>query len=1068
MAAIVPRGTNLRIASAEFLRVKGGTFIDTLYNLDVRGAYRVWYRFRAPFSGHLAREKAYWSDSYGSSPGSYASGTGGRIFGQLYQCDETSGEAITSAGVFATRLRIPANKTMVNGVYQTRSQVFSEDSITSSKPLVEGTLYIWVNENQDSNPAVNWSSLDAYGTAIPMGRPIQHLSPMDWACGYIIDGVYQDWTRVGPNGGTSYYCAPVAQYFMADGRSFGFSPMESGNASSRWTETNRPIEQYYPAISARTLSGLFVTASKVSGSGGLAVSLWNYTSGAQIGETLTINDPGNSASTGVFGGNTIAIHQWYDVAFNNPVSLPAGANIGLRMSPQGSAVWRFGSYRNGSYYGFSQPAANSECYARWQDSGSAWRSLDLWNKGADGSARDNNWRVGMYLAETTAPVDPGGPTEPETPVTGLTFNTIVGPASKAIALSSIARTMTKGQINASQCQYAQQQIGSSGVDLDLMVGGIVCHSVRIPGMPTVSGNRVRFALGAETYAFLADVSTTSSITARIKAVNGSIDFRAPVNGGQVALSRNISTGIGFIPGDISILWDPSLDGTTTTGGVISGAFDITVNSDSIGKGSGPSGSTNEAGYVSYRGGIYRALQAAGRSFTVKGASGWANGVRGSTTWTATSAQGGSRLIAGTSPNILSLAQSYATTNPASSYANTILVHSGGVNDLYAGRSQSQIVADYQTAISQNKSILPGIVQVVVGLIPSPDASAGLVNAVANLCQSLDDGRTVFWVDPRFLTGAHFSDSAHLNQTGADLLGARIGETILNRVLASGTTTPTNPGDTTGTGSGTTLAQLIAQNQAHEVMPYVANPSQLYTRRPFKIFERETYGGSGTTFSLMGANCMPSWFNPANKSSLATQWFTDFVPWWVVCCQRNSSGGNANGNTNAAILIDLMQLLIWRGGTSWDAARDGSTSWTGSYNYDFTTFQSGASSRTVSGGGVICRMSANGQQVIHGGGAGIRGISSPSTVRGVVYRVRMQLVDWTTGRPLSDSNARLAAYCGADVVPPGGSANSSFLPLNYAPGLGCGAFIAALPTQRYMTFTTLTNDQLAVARVPGYN
>ncbi len=274
---------------------------------------------------------------------------------------------------------------------------------------------------------------------------------------------------------------------------------------------------------------------------------------------------------------------------------------------------------------------------------------------------------------------------------------------------------------------------------------------------------------------------------------------------------------------------------------------------------------------------------------------------------------------------------------------------------------------------------------------------------------------------------------------------------------SGPTTPTEPS------GGVTIAQLIAQQTAHEVWPFVANPGRLYTQRPFKITE-ETVGV--LNFSLKGSALMPSWFAPVNNR--ATLLNTDFgclVPWWLTCNRRTSqsTNTNANSNPNAAVRVSGMQLLIWRGGNNWDPPINGTTSWAGSYANDFTTFQSGAEYRR-DGFDVIAKASPSGLQVIHGGGSTVASVSNPDTVKGVVFRVLMQAVDYLTGQPIT---AMVTGYCGVDAVPVGGSANTSFQPQNYAPGLGSAAFLEIGPVARYCSFTTMTAEQLLAFPPPGY-
>ena len=266
-----------------------------------------------------------------------------------------------------------------------------------------------------------------------------------------------------------------------------------------------------------------------------------------------------------------------------------------------------------------------------------------------------------------------------------------------------------------------------------------------------------------------------------------------------------------------------------------------------------------------------------------------------------------------------------------------------------------------------------------------------------------------------------------------------------------------------------LAELIAQQQAHEVWPFIANQNGGgYREAPFKIADM-TVGAAN--FSMLGSTLMPneSWFQPSNRAELAPLFWRRIDPWWVIFNRRASKAAttNANTNPNAAVKISNHQLLIYRGGGVWDAPYAAGTAWAGSYLNDFTSSVAGASYRIDGNGAYICKCSADGTKVIHGGGFGPTDIPNPSTVRGIFYRLEAQAVDYNTGAPLD--GAMVGVYTGADPLPyPNRNANNSFTGYNWAPGAGCSAFIAARSTPRFSMFSTMTTAQLNANPPPGYN
>lgn len=517
-----------------------------------------------------------------------------------------------------------------------------------------------------------------------------------------------------------------------------------------------------------------------------------------------------------------------------------------------------------------------------------------------------------------------------------------------------------------------------------------------------------------------------------------------VSGTDFILTTNLQVSSGIAVGSLQMFFDPALDQSQ----VVSGAVILAFVGDSFKKGAGPVGNIAESEYMSDRSAIYNGLRAAGLTVTVRGVAAYSNPMRGGGP-EATAAQGGIRISQGGGLTISSMLDLLKAENPASDYSNWIINIAAGRNDAWQGVAGAQIATEWQALATKAESLFPGATFVYQGIQPTLGESESVTGPTATYLNGRDGGKIIH-VNLRAgvtWTAADFTSNFHWTEAGSNKAGAYTVQRILSRIQPS----------------NNRLEELIQQSKSHEVLPFVANPSQLYTQRPFVITDQTIGVGN---FSLLGRDLMPSWFNPGNKSQLLNTWFTDIHAWWVACNQRNSSGSNANAS-NAAVRVFYLEFLIWRGGNNWDQViRSGST-WVGSYNYNFVDFQSGAEWRFLSDGSVVCRPSYNGLQVAHGGGGGVQNIANPSQVRGVIMEVEHQLVDYATGEPISDSSARRALYCGADGLPPGGSANTSFQGLNYAPGLGSGSFVEVRNIRRRSRFTTMTEAQLRANRPPGY-
>lgn len=623
-----------------------------------------------------------------------------------------------------------------------------------------------------------------------------------------------------------------------------------------------------------------------------------------------------------------------------------------------------------------------------------------------------------------------------------TTQSLVQAARASATAGNVITPMANAVVNSIGADYNVRLKVGTTVYLSLQMSGsisIINKQLVIPNNGAVLEQLQNMAAELPgSYCLICNDAETRFIRGTLGASGADFNLTGPLQ---------ITDGIAI--GSLVMYFSPALDQVNT----VSGTINLAVVGDSYAKGGAQIGGVAEADYMSIRSPVRSGLIAAGYAVSMKGVSGFSNPLRGSsdTSTYATAAQGGIRLTVpdGNGLSISVMLDRLKSENQVSSYADWVILIVGGLNDGWAaGATGGAIAADYQTVINKAQSLFPGALIATTGVPTTLVQSASLTEPTATLLSGMDTGGKVLHINLRTAaswTANDFTSNYHWSDAGAAKAGNVITPAIVNRIKA-----PTQ-----------SINELILQSQAHEVMPFVANPGQLYTQRPFVIFEQ-----TGGNFSLQGRYLMPSWFNPSNKAQLLDQWFVDIHPWWVACNIRNSSGGNANAS-NAAIRIYGLEFIVWRGGNNYDAPIRAGTSWVGSYAHDFTTFASGAEWRNVSDGSVICRPTYDGTRVPHGGGAGIGNIANPSTVRGVILSVEHQLVDWNTGNPIADASARRAVYCGADALPRGGSANSSFPPLNYAPGLGSGSFVEVRNVRRKSRFTTMTAAQLQGNPPPGF-
>lgn len=409
--ALVPVTTaGYRSTDAAYKRLYGPglAVVDYLYNLNAYlNAGTLVYPamvFRAPFSGYIDRILFYLSDG-----GGYAGGNGGNNVLRIATVDTANKPQLYAGTTIGTSRLQPGSK-MSGGVYVNPDDRFVPLVFSRDAQVEAGQLYCVTMRNTDGSPGTNYSSLDFLATVLANPQPNLFLEGVGWRGWFGSEaspasGGEPSWTDVGSSYGGSQM-APIAQIFMADGRSFGYCPMESSNqevdgsvpgTKKRWANGNtKPFRERFQPINAKSATGVSVLTSKVSGSGGLLCELKN---GSTVLASATIPDTGNDYGLDSTVGTNVVQRAWRHAALSATATLPAGSTIDLVMTPQGTSVWAMASQRKGIDLGsrnFSADAVFAESFGQHYD-GSNWLGANGWNHTVDGGAAWS-WPVLLHLA----------------------------------------------------------------------------------------------------------------------------------------------------------------------------------------------------------------------------------------------------------------------------------------------------------------------------------------------------------------------------------------------------------------------------------------------------------------------------------------------------------------------------------------------------------------------------------------------------------------------------------------------------------------------------------------------
>lgn len=382
--------------SAQFRRLYGpGVFTQNALANTIIGTYRgysriVSNRFRATVNGQLAGVRFHWRPGRG-----YSAGHGGHIRIRLMPDDGSGAHRPNlNAAPLATAYYKPGYA-MSNG----GSPSYHEITFSGNGNIQAGQLYHFVFDNIDPAPSQNFISINHSITQVSNGRPARWLHPNEWATllatQSVIPGEPRRWFDLTAQGASGNYYGPIMQMRLRNGQSQGNSDMEGGSVDPRliFTATSsKPIrERFTPSSSKRVSAFSVATAAAVGGQ-----LQWRLMDGNTVLASGRISQgQPNYRSIKLNSGSYVGRSQWYDVQMSRTVNLQAGRSYDLEFHPQGGSQWKFADHRNGSFHGFTWPAAFTESRAQHRRNGQ-WVDQHHWSYWR--SLYDANWPVVLHLA----------------------------------------------------------------------------------------------------------------------------------------------------------------------------------------------------------------------------------------------------------------------------------------------------------------------------------------------------------------------------------------------------------------------------------------------------------------------------------------------------------------------------------------------------------------------------------------------------------------------------------------------------------------------------------------------
>lgn len=338
------------------------------------------YRFRATQTSALNSIRIYIIDECCAG---YGGGNGG-IMRVTIQTDDGTSDHFPSGTILATKDVVGPN-------------AGAGELYTFSSPpnLIKGNLYHAVFENVDSNPTVNYFSLDGlfqFGTdgSAPQWQP--GFSNVDWA--HLEKIGNGQWTsNRGAGAGT---ITPIMQLAYANGTYGGLGYIEtwpdtSISQTKTITGSNNKIRETITVSGGdKTATAVNLKLKRVSGSGPLDVRLetGNGTlieQGTIPSSKIPLGDPNNFRQS----------PNWAKYQFSTPRTLTNGQTYNVVFSTDSGTQYSVFAVREGKDYGY-QPITYFEDGKAQETSsgGSAWVYPISWNSNRDD---DGDWQFYFNL-----------------------------------------------------------------------------------------------------------------------------------------------------------------------------------------------------------------------------------------------------------------------------------------------------------------------------------------------------------------------------------------------------------------------------------------------------------------------------------------------------------------------------------------------------------------------------------------------------------------------------------------------------------------------------------------------
>jgi len=305
------------------------------------------YRFRAQKTGFVEQLRLY------LIPGleGYSGGNSGSLEITIYGDDGSEAHNPSTVKLASYLLSDP--------LAATPSRYFPLVSFALPPTLLGGQLYHIVFTNADSNPSVNFLSVDTLYLQAPTSPAQPAFSDTDLA---VLLGRNGAWS---PRKGYT----PIMEFRYADGTSTGVGYMEV------WAGAQQPVsgedavrETFTVSGPARRVTAVGIRAARVSGRDDLRVRLEN--------------DDGSLIEEGVieasaFPLSSLPTYRWARLAFSSTYILLPGKKYHLVFKAPETSSYRVFPIRKGGAYGFADSTFFRDGFAEFT-SGSMWVGWTQW------------------------------------------------------------------------------------------------------------------------------------------------------------------------------------------------------------------------------------------------------------------------------------------------------------------------------------------------------------------------------------------------------------------------------------------------------------------------------------------------------------------------------------------------------------------------------------------------------------------------------------------------------------------------------------------------------------------